>query len=60
MTDSAQFLLSTRLSVTYQGKPQVLRDIALDMRRGEILGLVGQSGSGKSTFGAGDSRPPRY
>src|SRR5437870_2730776 len=50
MTDSAHVLLSTRLSVSYQGKPCVLRDIALDVRRGEILGLVGQSGSGKSTL----------
>jgi ABC-type dipeptide/oligopeptide/nickel transport system ATPase component len=28
----------------------VLRDVDVDIRRGEILGLVGQSGSGKSTL----------
>ena len=28
----------------------MLRDVILEMRRGEILGLVGQSGSGKSTL----------
>jgi ABC-type dipeptide/oligopeptide/nickel transport system ATPase component len=28
----------------------VLRDIALDLHRGEVLGLVGQSGCGKSTL----------
>jgi ABC-type dipeptide/oligopeptide/nickel transport system ATPase component len=50
MTASAQVLLSTRLSVSYQGKPCVLRDIILDVRQSEILGLVGQSGSGKSTL----------
>jgi peptide/nickel transport system ATP-binding protein len=43
-------LLSVHLSVNYPGKPGVLRDVALDMRKGEILGLVGQSGCGKSTL----------
>ncbi len=28
----------------------MLRDVALNIRRGEVLGLVGQSGSGKSTL----------
>ena len=46
----AQPLLSLRLSASYPGKPGVLRDVALDMRGGEILGLVGQSGCGKSTL----------
>ena len=43
-------LLSLQLSVSYPGKPRVLRDLALEVRRGEILGLVGQSGCGKSTL----------
>ena len=42
-------LLSAQLSVRYGNKP-VLRDVRLDIRRGEVLGLVGQSGSGKSTL----------
>jgi ABC-type dipeptide/oligopeptide/nickel transport system ATPase component len=47
---SAPPLLSVQLSVSYPGKPGVLHDLALELRRGEILGLVGQSGCGKSTL----------
>jgi ABC-type glutathione transport system ATPase component len=43
-------LLSARLTVRYAGKQPVLRDVEIDIRRGEVLGLVGQSGSGKSTL----------
>jgi len=43
-------LLSAQLSVRYGEKPPVLRDVQFEMRRGEVLGLVGQSGSGKSTI----------
>src|SRR5262252_8911204 len=42
-------VLAARFSVAYGGK-QVLRDVALDLREGEIVGLVGPSGSGKSTI----------
>jgi ABC-type glutathione transport system ATPase component len=45
-----QALLSTHLSVRYGGKEPVLRGLQIEIRRGEILGLVGQSGSGKSTL----------
>jgi ABC-type dipeptide/oligopeptide/nickel transport system ATPase component len=39
-----------RISAGYAGKPGVLRDVALDVNGGEIVGLVGRSGGGKSTI----------
>jgi ABC-type glutathione transport system ATPase component len=43
-------VLQIRISADYRNKPGVLRDIALDVGRGEIVGLVGASGCGKSTL----------
>ena len=43
-------LLSVRLAVDYPGRPSVLRDVALDVYPEEALGLIGRSGSGKSTI----------
>ncbi|HKH98754.1 MAG TPA: ABC transporter ATP-binding protein [Candidatus Sulfotelmatobacter sp.] len=46
----SDILLAASLSLRYGGKPPVLCDVKLEIRRGEVLGLVGQSGSGKSTL----------
>jgi peptide/nickel transport system ATP-binding protein len=43
-------LLSLRISAGYRGKENVLRKTSLDVANGEIVGLVGRSGEGKSTI----------
>lgn len=43
-------LLSIRTTISYAGKPPVVHDLCLDVRRGEIMGLVGHSGCGKSSL----------
>lgn len=43
-------LLSIRISAGYPDRAAVLQDVELDMAPGEILGLVGRSGEGKSTI----------
>lgn len=43
--------LETRdLTFSYSGDVPVLQDISLAIARGEIVGIIGKSGSGKSTF----------
>jgi ABC-type dipeptide/oligopeptide/nickel transport system ATPase component len=43
-------LLSMRISAGYRGRADVLHDVAFEIEAGEIVGLAGQSGSGKSTI----------
>lgn len=45
-----QPFLSLCLTAGYRNKLPVLHNAFLQMRRGEVLGLIGQSGSGKSTL----------
>lgn len=39
------------LSFSYDGKVEILKDVSLELNRGEILGLMAPSGYGKSTLG---------
>ena len=38
------------LSFSYDGETEVLKDISMHAEKGEIIGIVGESGCGKSTF----------
>jgi len=53
---SQETVLEVRdVSVTYdtaRGRARVLDDVSLDVHRGETLAVIGESGSGKSTFGS--------
>lgn len=53
MSQATPLLLSVCLSVDYPGRAGVLRSTFVQMYKGEVLGLIGQSGSGKSTIGLG-------
>lgn len=43
-------LLYVRISADYRARANVLRDVAFEIAPGEIVGLAGESGSGKSTI----------
>jgi ribose transport system ATP-binding protein len=49
VSEPAPAVRATRWSKTF-GERTVLRSVDLDLRPGEVHGLVGQNGSGKSTF----------
>jgi ABC-type dipeptide/oligopeptide/nickel transport system ATPase component len=50
LTRAASPVLSLRLSAGYRACVPVVKNIELEMAPGEILGLVGRSGEGKSTI----------
>lgn len=43
-------LVVSDLSFSYDGQTQILNDICMSAKKGEIIGIVGESGCGKSTF----------
>ncbi|MGN1156692.1 MAG: amino acid ABC transporter ATP-binding/permease protein [Agathobacter sp.] len=43
-------LTVSNLSFSYDGRTEVLKDICMKAQKGEIIGIVGESGCGKSTF----------
>jgi ABC-type dipeptide/oligopeptide/nickel transport system ATPase component len=43
-------LLDVHLTIGYPGRPRVLDGAELELRPGEIVGLIGSSGSGKSSL----------
>ena len=46
---SADFLLSVKDLNTFYGRAHILHDMTLDVRRGEVMALLGRNGAGKST-----------
>jgi polar amino acid transport system ATP-binding protein len=44
------FLALNGLTASYGGKADVLSDVTLDFAKGEVVGLIGPSGSGKSSL----------
>lgn len=62
MTDAATTIVSMRGVSKQYGDATAVRDLSLEIRRGEVLTLLGHSGSGKSTtlrMIAGLERPSR-
>jgi len=49
-SDAEPIVSITGLSKTYKGGFQALKDINLDIRRGEIFALLGPNGAGKTTL----------
>jgi ABC-type dipeptide/oligopeptide/nickel transport system ATPase component len=50
MTDATDALRVDDLSIAYGGAPPSVSGVSLRVRRGEIVGVIGESGSGKSSI----------
>ena len=50
MNATSAVLSARHLDYAYPGGTPLLRDVSLDLRRGEMLGLLGANGAGKSTI----------
>jgi len=42
-------LCASKVGINYKGRP-VLREVSLNLQRGEVVGLLGPNGAGKTTF----------
>ncbi|MEJ1958120.1 MAG: ABC transporter ATP-binding protein [Nitrosomonadales bacterium] len=49
MTEQATLTVSARNLYRSTGGREIIRDVSLQLRHGEVLGLLGQNGAGKST-----------
>ena len=58
MTEKTAVLTARNVSIEYEVDPPVraVRDVSLTLNRGEILGLAGESGCGKTTLAYGLNR----
>ncbi|MAR78832.1 MAG: LPS export ABC transporter ATP-binding protein [Rhodospirillaceae bacterium] len=42
-------LFANKVGINYKGRP-ILREVSLNLQRGEVVGLLGPNGAGKTTF----------
>ena len=49
MSAPAPITLSARNLCRSIGKREIIRDVSLELKRGEVLGLLGHNGAGKSS-----------